>query len=623
MNMGLKSYYGIIGNGETIALISPKAGIDWLCLPVFDGKLGFTKALDPINGKSADITFLKDDNELIASTCNQKYIEKTNVLETHLEFRHLHATVVDFMPWKGISEVIEDKRVIFRIIRVKNTSKKKANISVIAKSSLKSESDIAQCQDGEIFHKDEHFVLGSIVKDNENINLKPGEEKSCIVAIVYAGTTEALKKNMRKLKFSLPERELNNTITFWRNWVSRGKTPTFKNKVYETVYYRSLLLIKLLTYEKTGAILAAPTASFPATPGGSENWDYRFMWIRDSYFACRSLLKSGHTEEPRKQLEMFFRIQQKNGHWKLPFYTINGEEPGNEIIVQGLQGPHGEDNIRLNNEAKDQLQLDSEGSILHLTYIYFRLTNDSEFLRKNWNCIKKAANWITRNYSKKENGLWELREVEHKPRAHWTYGKVLCYAGLRSAIEIAEAIQASAPDEWYMTEKKLQKSIKKDAWSEQRKAFLQTFDKDAQLDISAMAIEDYGLASPFNWNMQSTVKQMEKHLVTEGNGVKRFEDASIPFFLPTLWLSMHFIRTGDIAKAKKYIDAATMGSTDLYLCAEHFDPVSGEQHGNFPQTFSAAAFIDALISIKEGTRFKFLERLNLTIKEAFRYIAEM
>lgn len=621
--MGNKPYYGIIGNGETIALISPKASIEWLCLPVFDQKLVYTKALDPINGDSVTLNFLKDGRELIPSSCSQDYIEKTNVLQTRLECPDMKARVIDFMPWKGISEVLEDKRVIYRVIKIKNTSSKKTTFSVICKSSLKSESNYAELQNGEIYHKDKDFVLGAVLKDTENVELKAGEEKTCSVAIVYSPTLEGVKKSIKKLRHALPERELNNTITFWRNWVHRGKTVSFKNKVYENVYFRSLLLLKLLTYEKSGGILAAPTASFPATPGGSENWDYRFMWLRDSYFACRSLLKSGHTEEVKKQLELFYRIQQKNGHWKLPFYTIDGEEPGDEIIVEGLRGPHGEDNIRLNNEAKDQLQLDSEGAVLHLTYLYYRLTNDTEFLKKYWKHIRRTANWISRNYHRKENGLWELRDKEHKALAHWTYGKVMCYAGLRSSIEIAETIEAKAPDEWYVTEKKLQNSILKNGWSEQRQAFLQTFETDGQLDISAMAVEDYGLISPFNWKMKSTIKQMEKHLVTEGHGVKRFEDAQIPFYLPTLWLSIHFIRTGETKKAKKYIDAAIEGSTDLYLCAEHFDPLTGEQHGNFPQTFSAAAFVDALISMNEGTRFKFLQRFNLTLKEAFRYIAEL
>jgi GH15 family glucan-1,4-alpha-glucosidase len=630
-----KPYYGIIGNGETVALVSPQAGIDWLCLPRFDGKIAYAKALDPVNGRSFSMSVLKNNRELLLLDSSQGYIEKTNVLETRLGYKGVSAVVTDFMPWKGISELIEDKRFIFRIVRIRNTSSEDADITIRCSSGIKTDGNgYAEVMDGNVIYSESGFSFGVAIsfsgsrkparRTARSMNIvRAGEEKTAFVILAYDESRAGLERKLRKIKFIDLEEELETAKKFWKNWVERGRKANFGNKDYESMYYRSLLLIKLLTYERTGAILAAPTTSFPATPGGSENWDYRFMWIRDSFFACRALLKAGHTEEVEKQLSLFYRMQGKNGHWPLPFYTIDGKEPGKEIVIEELGGSHGEDVIRINNEAKDQLQLDSEGSVLHLTYLHYLYTKDPEFLRKYWRKIRATADWIVRNYGRRENGLWELREGKHRPLGHWTYGKVMCYAGLGSAIEMADVIRQRSPDSWHIAQKKLRNEIIEFAWSPSRRAFTQTYEDNSQMDISALAIEDYGILSPLHAKVRETVKRMEEKLVTEGDGVKRFEDALIPFYLPTLWLAMHFIRAGELARAKRYIDAALSGSTSLYLCAEHFDPKTGRQHGNFPQTFSAAAFIDALAGLSEAKKFGVLRKINLQFKDMFRSLMEI
>jgi GH15 family glucan-1,4-alpha-glucosidase len=194
---------------------------------------------------------------------------------------------------------------------------------------------------------------------------------------------------------------------------------------------------------------------------------------------------------------------------------------------------------------------------------------------------------------------------------------VMCYAGLKSAIVIAEILDQKIPDRWHMAEDKLKKSILQMAWSKQLDSFVQTFEGDAQMDISVLSIEDYGLLHPYHHKLASTVSKIEKKLVTSQNAVKRFEDAAVPFYLPTLWLANHFIRVGDKKKASKYIDTALSASTDLNLCAEHFDPKSGAQYGNFPQTFSAAAFADTLIDFNETNNIMLLEIANYKLMDVF------
>lgn len=594
-----KQYYGIIGNGETCALISPTGSIDWLCMPTFDRKIVFGRAL--ADGEDSLYLEVYDSSEaLVPKKTRQKYLEKTNILVTTIDYRGIRLEITDFMPWKGITESIRDKRVLYRLITVKNKTSRNKKIRIAV--STQREGELEQKKT----YSNSHYSY-AIHRDNLDFSLRPRATSGRFLFLAYGRSRNDVKQLLSKLKKIRVQDELEKAERFWKNWIARGKNVTFRNREHEDMFYRSLLLCKLLTYQPTGAILAAPTASFPATPGGTENWDYRFCWVRDSYFVSRAFLKTGHYDEVRELLEFLYRIQGRDGGW-LPLYTIDGKKLGKEIEIETSQ-----DTIRIGNAAREQFQLDAEGSVLHATYLYYLFTKDREFLRANWKKIKKAAEWIRRNYKKKENGIWELREKEHKKRMHWTYGKVLCYVGLESALRIAEILKKEVSEKWGTSKELLKEEILQEAWSPQRRAFVQAYDDDTQADISVLSIEDYGLLSPFHPKIKSTVALMEEKLVTRGYGIKRFEDGVLPFYLPTLWMVMHFLRAGDRKKAEVYLNACLGSMTDLHLMAEHFDPLSGTQFGNFPQAFNHSILIEVLLTMKE--RNKSIKLLGILEKQ--------
>ncbi len=600
--MNQQSYYGIIGNGETSALVSPTGSIDWFCLPAFDGNMVFSKALNPQVGESLYLELFDGEEGILPKKFSQNYIKNTNILVTEIEYRPVKLKIIDFMPWKGISETIREKRYIFRILEVHNKTRQRKSIRI----------NLATEKRGEIKDRDfiegKNFALGFYIEKNM-LELKSRGNRETRIILSYGETKARAESLLNKAKRIDVKDELEKTERFWKNWLARGKKISFKDKDYENMYSRSLLVSKLLTYQKTGAFLAAPTASFPVTPSTTENWDYRFCWVRDSYFVSRAFLKTGHYEEVRDLLEFLYSVQESDGGW-LPLYTIEGKRLRKEISIEV-----GDEIIRISNAAKNQLQLDSGGSILHATYLYYLFTREKSFLREYWKKVIRAADWIVKNYRRPENGLWELREREHKKRAQWVYGKVMCYVGLESALRIGEILGKRVRPKWDTAKELLKADILKEGWSNQRKAFLQLYDADSQIDISVLAIEDYGLLDPLHTKIRKTIKLIEEKLVTKGFGVKRFEDASLPFYLPTLWLAVHYIRTGNKEKAKKYIDACIRSSTELYLCAEHFDPIKSEQHGNFPQAFNHSMFVEALLSLRER-RFTlgFLNVLNFHFK---------
>ncbi|MBI2233301.1 MAG: glycoside hydrolase family 15 protein [Candidatus Aenigmarchaeota archaeon] len=597
--MPRKPYYGIIGNGETCALISPKGSIEWLCLPRFDGKIVYSKALDPTRGEAIEFKILENGKEPIIQNSSQRYISRTAVLQTLLRLGSLSAEITDFMPFNQESIFRTNQRKIFRIIKIKNVGDKERIVEIKVYSGISSEKH-KDVHHG-IFFSDKIF-LGMIPYSQQQVTIPPRKEAKFSFAIVYGTTAKETEKEIRKLKDINPEKELQSCVGFWVNWFDRGKHVWFENRDFANIYHASLTTIKLLIYHKTGAMLAAPTASFPATPGGLENWDYRYAWIRDCYFAMRALLRSGHYDEVEKMLKFFYGIHGRNGHWESPIYTSDGKKLGEEVVVEEMTGPNEEDQIRLGNAASKQLQLDSEGSVLHATYLYYLFTGEDDILRQNWKKIKKASDWISKNYSRKENGIWESRDKIK----HYTYGKVMCYVGLESASKIANIL--GKKDGWKSPRERLKKLILKNAWSEQRQAFLQTFDKDAPIDISVLALEDYGIVRPDDSRMKKTVRLMEQKLV-KNSAVLRYEDATLPFYLPTLWLVSHYIRTDNKDRAEELLQTCINSSTDLCLVAEHFDPQRNLQHGNFPQAFNSAMFIEQLLNMKE--RKSMLHMLNI------------
>ncbi len=580
-----KSYYGVIGNGETCAFVSTSGSIDWLCLPAFDGKIVYAKALDPANGKSLSIELFGRKRSFLMKEHGHTYYDKTNVLKTRLTCKNFEMVIKDFMPW--------GRPVIYRMIRIKNIADKRKTAELRIHSGIgKRYMDIKH---GTVIYndKDFYFMSGTLGKKGR-ISLKPGEEKHITLYLAYGKSKPSVERMINRERKLDPELELSRNRKFWTNWVDQGRKVKFKSAEYESMYYRSLLTLKLLIYAKKNSIVAAPTTSFPAYPGYEENWDYRFVWVRDSYFIIRAFLKSGHFSEARNMLDFLFSLQDKSGHWKHPLYRLNGKKPRKERVIRELTGPNEEEQIRISNEAMNQLQLDSEGSVLHGAWLYYLHTGDMKFVKRHWNRIKRAAQWLVRNYHRDENGIWELRER----KADWTYGKVLCYVGIESAMAMASLFNKKYAS-WQKVKTRLKSEILSKSWSEQRKAFLQTYEKDAPVDISALAIEDYGLLKAKDAKMRKTARLMEEKLVMENGGVKRFENALLPFYLPTLWLAQHYMRADNTKRAKELLNTALNGATDLFLVAEHFDPQHNTQHGNFPQTFNHSSFVETLLMLKE------------------------
>ncbi|MEW5761749.1 MAG: glycoside hydrolase family 15 protein [Bacillota bacterium] len=586
--MPRKAYYAIVGNGETVALIHPQGSVAWLCIPRFDSFPVFAGALDPRRGGGLRLHFSET-----LTPHGQRYRGRTNVLETQLVGSGITVHITDFMPWR--------QRCLVRLIAVKNTTGEGRTLS------LRVEPEPVQTA-AHRFHavphscgrrvsgSAGHLLVGGPAFDSGSLEarcrLEPEEERTLRLVVAY-GTSVAEAEESLAVGLAVSAEEC---ALFWQNWLRRAYPVDLGAPDLEEAYYRSLLVLKLLTYEKNGAIIAAPTSSFPATPGGSDNWDYRYCWLRDGYFTALAFDKAGFHHEAHRFYDFAYSLQGENGNWRQPLYTLDGRYPC-EMVVTDLAGPGGERPVRMGNLAGAQLQLDNEGSMLHGLWVHYMYTGDREYLARRWDAVRRAATWLSNNWFRPEHGIWEFRERV----SQWTYGKAVTYGGLMAAVRIGlELGQPHLAEIWRATAQQVLLQVLGESWSERRQAFVRHYGEDGALDVSTLALAFYGLVDPSDERMRRTVALLDR---TPGclvrGGIARWECAPLPFYLATFWLARYYFMVGNNERGWALLKTCLDNTTTLGLMAEHFDPETGEQWGNFPQAFSHEELLQTVWVLKE------------------------
>ncbi|ACX51796.1 glycoside hydrolase 15-related protein [Ammonifex degensii KC4] len=580
----LQNYLGMVGNGETVALIDPEGRISWFCAPRFDSFPLFAAALDPYRGGFLRLHFPAEARVVYTG---HEYYDRTNVLQTFFKGAGFHGVIIDFMPWQ--------RNAFIRLVKIKNTTTQplRLPIEVEVVPVRTSFRPFVRRQEGNAFLIFDQnmclYLLLTISKEalgfpRIELSLPPGGEEEFRLVMGYGRDREEAEVEVQRAL----EASLGETVRFWEQWLERARIPSWLKGPLRKAYCRSLLALKLLTHHRSGAILAAPTASFPATPGGKENWDYRYCWIRDGFLTAMAFDEAGLHQEARKFYDFILPLQAPDGSWPHPLYTIDGTVP-TEVEIMDLEGPNGEKPIRFGNEAAIQLQLDNEGSVLYGLWYHYALTRDKAYLREIWPAVRKAAFWLRRNWFRAEHGIWEFRGH----RSQWTYGKAVTYGGLLAAARLAQELGfGQLAGIWRGAAYQMQSEVVHYAWSEKRQAFTQLYDDDSPLDISVLALVFYGLVSPRDPRMLKTIQALEG---TRGcliyRAVARYECAILPFALAQLWLARYHLRAGNLQRAWELTDMLLSNATSLYLWGEHFDPETGKQWGNFPQTFVHAEFV--------------------------------
>ncbi len=582
--------YGIIGNCKSSALINEDSSIDWSCLPQFDSPSVFGKILDDEKGGAFRIEC--DDSYQIS----QKYLNKTAILLTRFDNGVDAFQLLDFMP-----RYQKDNGVYYappEITRLVKLIKGNPRFKVLYDPQL----EYAQGQTQNYVKDDfiisvvdgERYDTLTLYTDLNKISVLRGDEiildQDHFFKISY---NEKIKPfSIEDVKF-----EFEKTKVYWLNWCF--KTPTFDNQYNEKIL-RSAITLKLLTFEKTGAVLAAATTSLPETIGEVRNWDYRFCWIRDASMVIKVIAKLGHLKIVKKFIEFIIDLIPDKDEKLQIMYGINGEKMLTEKTLDHLSGYQGSKPVRIGNAAFIQKQNDIYGILMDAIHFQIeKYADQTDRHEELWSIVKSIVWVVEHNWKKADKGIWEFRKEDR----HFTFSKLLCWVAVDRAIKISKIIQSGkSANKWEVLRTEIYDDILENAWNEEVQAFTQSYGTK-HLDASVLLMETYGFIAAKDLKYVKTVKAIEKELSFEGLlfRYKNDDDFGTPsssFTVCTFWFINSLYKIGEEEKSKAMFDQLLSYSNHLGLFSEDIDFKSKRLLGNFPQAYSHLALIDTALNFK-------------------------
>ena len=580
--------YGIIGNCKSSALINEDSSIDWCCLPQFDSPSVFGKILDEKKGG-----FFKIECD-VSYEITQKYLDKTAILITRFDNGEDAFQLVDFMPrFQKDSGVYYAPPEVSRLIKV-----------IMGNPEIKVNYDpkLEYAQGDTKTYVKNDFII-SIVDDEryDTLSLYTDLDKK---SILNRDTIKLDKDYFLKISynekikpFSIDEVkfEFEKTKVYWLNWCF--KTPTFDN-AYNHQILRSAITLKLLTFEKTGAILAAATTSLPETIGEVRNWDYRFCWIRDASMVIKVIAKLGHQRIVKKFIEFIIDLIPDKDEKLQIMYGINGEKMLTEKTLDHLSGYRGSKPVRIGNAAFIQRQNDIYGILMDAIHFQIeKYSDETDRHEELWSIVKSIVWVVEHNWKQADKGIWEFRKEDR----HFTFSKLLCWVAVDRAIKISEIIQlGKSAKKWEALRTNIYNDIIENAWNDKVQAFSQSYGTE-HLDASVLLMEPYGFINAKDPKYVKTVKAIEKKLSHEGLlfRYKNDDDFGTPsssFTVCTFWFINSLYKIGEREKSKLMFDQLLSYSNHLGLFSEDIDFRSKRLLGNFPQAYSHLALIDTALN---------------------------
>ena len=590
--------YGLIGNMRTSALVGTNGSIDWFCFPHFDSPSVFAAVLDDRKGGWFKIA--PQGNE---GTNKQFYWPDTNVLVTRFLSKEGVGQVIDFMP-VGLKATEPGYHGIIRRV---------------------------QATRGNLTFRLECFPAFNYARDPHNTTLT--SEGACFTATglcLWLGSTIPLRQQGagivaefeiqegHELSFSLQEVErfdacctaisedqatelFRQTVTYWRQWLSQC---TYRGRWREMVQ-RSALTLKLLTFEPTGAMVAAPTCSLPEDVGGERNWDYRYTWIRDAAFTLYALLRVGFTKEAENFMHWLeARCHELNPDGSLQImYGIDGRHELKEETLSHLDGYKGSCPVRVGNGAYNQLQLDIYGELLDSVYLNNKYGAPISY--DLWRHLRRLVNWVCDNWTRPDEGIWEVRGGQQ----HFLHSKLMCWVAVDRGLRLADKRSFPADRErWLKVRDTIYEEMMEKGWSETKQAFVQRYGSES-LDAANLMMPLLFFVSPTDPRMLKTLEAIntspEKGGLVANALVYRYnvnetEDGLTgeegTFNICTFWLVEALTRAGRIDEARLMFEQMLGYANHVGLYAEETGH-HGEGLGNFPQAFTHLALISSAFNL--------------------------
>ncbi len=580
----------MLGNGRTLALLTPSAKVVWLCHPrpdspaVFAALLGDDSAgyfsVGPAQPGRSDVMPL-----------GQRYRPGTMTVET----RWSGLTVTDFL--SGTAPESTLVRVLEGHIRTQIAFSPRPEFGQVS-IQLQSEGEELR-----VFGSNEPMALVAPGVEWEVVDDGGHHTAHAVVDLARAGGTVTLELRFNEATaapaVTVPDIKAQQTQEElpWREWAATLRLPSRKRELVR----RSALTLKALVYEPTGAILAAATSSLPEEMGGVRNWDYRYCWLRDAAMSAQALVLLGSTDEAEGLLAWTLRIIEATaGHPERlhPLYTVDGLELGAEAVIETLPGYAGSRPVRVGNAANRQVQLDVFGPIADLLSHFA----DARGGLQPWQVelMHDMVEAVSRRWHEPDHGIWEARI----PQRHHVYSKVMGWLTVDRALRLCERYQLTPGEDWIGLRDTIADDVLTQGWHSEVGAYTVAYEYP-EMDASSLWIGLSGLLADDDPRFLATVLAVESEL-RSGPIVYRYRwDDGLPgreggFHICSAWLVEAYLRTGRRADAEELFQQMIDCTGPTGLLPEQYDPLTERGLGNHPQAYSHLGLINCALLLDQA-----------------------
>jgi GH15 family glucan-1,4-alpha-glucosidase len=579
--------YALLGDLQTASLVGRTGSVDWLTFPRFDSSTCFASLLGgrehgrwliaPIGGGPA---------------IDRRYRKDTLILESEWQVDGGRVRVIDFMPPR------QTKPDIVRIVEgLEGTVRMRTEL-------------VIRFDYGSVIpwvmRIDSHSLLALGGPDGlllrTPIELHPDDKTHVADFTVRAGERVPFVLTWFPSHEELPEtvdaeRALDETESYWHDWLNACKY----GGAYTDAVHTSLIVLKALTYQPTGGIVAAPTTSLPERIGGGRNWDYRYCWLRDATFTLYALLNAGFRDEAAAWRDWLLRAVAGDPANAQIMYGLGGQRRIPEYELDWLPGYAGSKPVRVGNAAAEQFQLDVYGEVMDVLHQARLLDIGPD--HHAWSLQQLLLEFLEGAWDQPDEGIWEVRGG----RRHFTHSKVLAWVAFDRGVQTVERLGMEGPVErWRQLCAEIHEEVCREGFNAELNSFTQSYGSK-ELDASTLLIPLVGFLPPDDPRVVGTIEAVQRDLMRDGfvERYKTYEQNAVDgltgregVFLPcSFWLVDALLMLERDDEAKALFEKLLGISNDLGLLAEEYDPSAKRQLGNFPQAFTHVGLVNSAFNL--------------------------
>ena len=588
--------YAIIGNGRSVALISKHGAIDWLCWPRFDSASIFGAIVDQAVGGRWSIHPAND------SQISRSYIDNTNVLETTFSSASGKVVLTDFMP--VTSEEKKRRRLWPEHELVRLIKCEAGEVPVVVNFDphpdygrttpcIKEEGKLGW----RISVETKLFNLRSDINLTANSNaglsarptLKSGD------TIAFSLTFSAEGPAVLPPLGGLVAEKLRLTVDWWRRWAGRAKY----DGPYRKQVIRSALVLALMSYAPSGALVAAPTTSLPERIGDDLNWDYRFCWLRDAALAVRALFSLGYEDDAEAFVSWLLHATRLTRPSLNTLYDVYGNGVPQENVLAHLSGYKSSPPVRIGNAASTQRQLDVYGEVIEAVSHFF--WTEEKIDREAQRMVCQYGDFVCRHWYEPDDGMWEPRT----PREHYTHSRSSCWLALDRLISLHKRglVKGLPVEKLVRIRERIRSEIEERGWNAKLQAYTEVLGGET-LDANVLLLAMYGFEDAASYRMRKTHEQLRNRLSPKVGLMYRNEHSKEKgegaFGICSFWEANFLARSGNLQEAHRVFETVLSYANDVGLFAEEIDPQTGDALGNFPQALTHLALISAAIALRDA-----------------------